>query len=129
METDGGIEQMIFDPLDRDLLIASQAYKGHPGHVRILALNNQRTYHWTEITAPAHNLAYAPDGNTLGFVCSDGSTWLYSMTKDAWAYANDERSDTLTAAFSADGRRFVTSDRHGAVIVRDVASSFDHLSQ
>jgi len=78
--------------------------------------------HWNDVVAAVRDVAYAPDGNTLGFVCADGGIWLYSAIKDFWAYANDERTDTLAAAFSPDGHLFASADRHGAVILRDVAA-------
>jgi WD40 repeat protein len=70
------------------------------------------------------DVAYAPDGETIGFVCSDGGTWLYSTRGDRWVYVRDHNTDTLVARFSPDGRRFASSDRQGVVIVRDVESTF-----
>jgi WD40 repeat protein len=129
LKTDGGIRQIVFDPFDRDLLIASEARHSQIGHVHVLALDARRTYRWSDVTAAVRDVAYAPDGDTLGFVCADGGTWLYSMTNDAWIYANDEHTDTLAALFSADGQLFASADRHGTVVVRDVASSFNSFGK
>ena len=95
-----------------------------PGGVRLIVLELRRTYHWTDIDVAVRDLSYAPDGDILGFVTADGSTWLYSMTKDAWSYSNDARTDTFQGRFSPDGRFFATADQHGDVIIRDVAASF-----
>ena len=95
-----------------------------PGGVRLIVLELRRTYHWTDIDVAVRDLSYAPDGDILGFVTADGSTWLYSMTKDAWSYSNDARTDTFQGRFSPDGRFFGTADQHGDVVIRDVAASF-----
>jgi WD40 repeat protein len=121
---DGGIRQLAFDPLDRDLLIASEARVQNPGHVHLLALDARRTSAWTDTIVSVRDLAYSPDGDVIGFVSADGGTWLYSLRHDTWLYANDDHTDTLTAAFSADGRWFFSSDRRGVVIARDVPASF-----
>jgi hypothetical protein len=71
-----------------------------PGGVRLIVLELRRTYHWTDIDVAVRDLSYAPDGDILGFVTADGSTWLYSMTKDAWSYSNDARTDTFQGRFS-----------------------------
>jgi eukaryotic-like serine/threonine-protein kinase len=121
----GSIRQLVFEPRSHDLLIASEASRGQLGHVRILPLDSNRIYRWYDVPAAVRDVTYASDGSTLGIVCADGGLWLYSRSQDAWAYANDKHTDTLVGAFSADGRSFWSVDRHGAVIVRDVASVFD----
>jgi WD40 repeat protein len=118
------IRQLSFEPRSQDLLIASEARRSQTGHVRVLPLTTNRTYQWYDVSATARDVAYAPDGNTLGFVCSDGGLWLYSRPRDAWMYANDRHTDTLVGAFSADGHAFWSVDRHGSVIVRDVTRAF-----
>jgi len=129
LKTGSGIRQLAFDPLNRDILIASESSYNQPGHVRLVELHAQRRYHWHDIAAAARDVAYAPDGNTIGLVCTDGSTWLYSMDRDIWTYANEERADTLAAQFSPDGRLFASVSHRGALVVRDVASSFDSSEQ
>jgi WD40 repeat protein len=123
-KTEGGIRQLAFDPLDRDLLIASEAKHGQLGSVQLLPLDARRVYHWTEVAANVRDVAYAPDGDTLGFVDADGGTWLYCISRDQWVHANDERTDTIMALFSGDGRQLVSINRRGALIMRDVAASF-----
>jgi WD40 repeat protein len=122
---DGGIRQIAFDPLDRDLMIAAEARHSQLGHVHLLALQAQRIGRWDDVRAAVRDVAYAPDGDTLGFVCADGGAWLYSLRRDVWAYANSEHADTLAAAFSADGRLFASADLHGSVIVHQAASMLD----
>jgi len=120
---EGSIRQIQFDPLDRDLVIASEAGRTLLGHVQIVALGPQRVVRWHTVAAAVRNVAYAPDGETIGFVCADGGSWLYSMHSDIWAYTRDHNTDTFTARFSPDGRLFATSDRRGLVVVRDVQST------
>jgi WD40 repeat protein len=124
VNTRSNVRQIVFDPQDRDLVVASEASHDQPGGVRVIVLEPRRTYRWTDIDVAVRDLSYAPDGDTLGFVTADGSTWLYAMTKDAWSYSNDARIDTFQGKFSPDGRFFATADQHGDVIIRDVAASF-----
>jgi eukaryotic-like serine/threonine-protein kinase len=123
-KTEGGIRQMTFDPFNRDLVIATEAKHGQLGSIQILPLDAKRVYPWTHVLTAVRDVAYAPDGDTLGFVDADGGTWLYSISRDQWVYANDERTDTIVAQFSGDGRQFVSINRRGALIVRDRAASF-----
>jgi WD40 repeat protein len=124
MNTKSNVRQIVFDPQDRDLLVASEAGHDQPGGVRVIVLEPRRTYRWKDIDVAVRDLSYAPDGDTLGFVTADGSTWLYSMATDAWSYSNDARTDIFLGIFSPDGRFFATADQHGEVIIRDVAASF-----
>ncbi|HET7506308.1 MAG TPA: WD40 repeat domain-containing serine/threonine protein kinase [Kofleriaceae bacterium] len=122
--SEGRIRRIQFDPKDRDLLVASEASHTQAGHVDIVALGSQRALPWRSVVAAVRDIAYAPDGETIGFVCSDGGTWLYSTRGDRWVYTRDHGTDTLVARFSPDGKRFASSDRQGVVIVRDVESTF-----
>jgi WD40 repeat protein len=91
--------------------------------VQVVALGTQRTFRWRTVTAAVRDVAYAPDGETIGFVCADGGTWLYSTPGDLWAYTRDHNTDTFTGRFSPDGRWFASSDRRGIVVVRDVKAT------
>jgi WD40 repeat protein len=124
VNTGSNVRQIVFDPQDRDLLVASEARHDQPGAVRVIVLEPRRTYRWKNIDVAVRDLSYAPDGDTLGFVTADGGTWLYSMTKQAWNYSNDARTDTYQGRFSPDGRFFATADLHGDVIIHDVAARF-----
>jgi WD40 repeat protein len=123
VEVDGGIRRVVFDPRNRDIVIASEAGHSQFGHVRLAALGMQRTFPWRDITAEARDIAYAPDGETIGIGCRDGGTWLYARRNDVWAYARDHDAEISAVRFSPDGRSFVTTDRRGIVVVRDVAST------
>jgi WD40 repeat protein len=120
---EGSIRRLEFDPRNRDLLIASEAGHTQFGHVQILALGSQRAVGWRTFAAAVRDIAYAPDGETMGFVCADGGTWLYSTRGDTWIYTRDHDADTLTGRFSPDGRWFVSGDRRGVVIARDVEAT------
>jgi WD40 repeat protein len=120
IQSAGSIRQIQFDPMDRDLIFISEAGRAQHGHVRIVALGSQRTLRWQEVTAAARDVAYSPDGATVGFVCADGGTWLYSFHGDSWAYTRDHETDTFTARFSPDGKLFASTDRSGVVVVRNV---------
>ncbi|HET9624016.1 MAG TPA: WD40 repeat domain-containing protein, partial [Kofleriaceae bacterium] len=123
----GAIRQIAFDPQGRELAVASEAGRAPAGHVEIVPLaapTGRARSPWTEVTAMVRDVAYTPDGETLGFVTSDGGTWLYAIARDAWAYTRDHDTDTLVARFSPDGRQLATADRRGIVVVRDVAASF-----
>ncbi|HEU4728222.1 MAG TPA: WD40 repeat domain-containing serine/threonine protein kinase [Kofleriaceae bacterium] len=122
--SEGKIYRIQFDPKGRDLLVVSEASHTQSGHVELVTLGSQRKLPWRNIAAPVRDIAYAPDGETIGFVCSDGGTWLYSTRGDRWVYTRDHSTDTLIGRFSPDGRRFASSDRQGVVIVRDVESTF-----
>ena len=121
---DGSVRQLVFDPFNRNLLIASEAKPGQLGSIHLLPLDGKRVYHWTAVAAAVRDVAYAPDGDILGFVDASGGTWLYSISRDQWVYANDERTDTVVAQFSEDGHQFVSINRRGAVIMRDITASF-----
>ncbi|HEX4419156.1 MAG TPA: serine/threonine-protein kinase [Kofleriaceae bacterium] len=123
VQAEGSIRQIAFDPQDRDLVIASEAGRTQSGHVQIVALRGQRALGWTAVAAMVRDVAYAPDGETIGFVCSDGGTWLHAIARDAWAYTRDHHTDTLIGAFSPDGTQFATADRRGVVVTRDVAAT------
>jgi WD40 repeat protein len=123
VQGEGSIRKIAFDPTDRDLLIAREAGHTQFGHVQLVALGMQRAVPWHDVTAAVRDVAYAPDGETIGFVCADGGTWLYAVRGDTWAYARDHDTDVLTGRFSPDGRLFATTDRRGTVVVRDVAST------
>jgi eukaryotic-like serine/threonine-protein kinase len=123
VKVDGGIHRVAFDPMNRDVLIASEAGHTQFGHVRLVALGMQREFSWHDVLAEARGITYSPDGETIGFVCKDGGTWLYTMRGDRWAYARDHDAEASDGKFSPDGRQFVTTDRRGVVVVRDVAST------
>ncbi|HEY0484582.1 MAG TPA: serine/threonine-protein kinase [Kofleriaceae bacterium] len=114
----GGVRQLRFDPRGRELIVLSENAR-----VRAVALDRARTLPWTDITLPARNVAYAPDGEILAFVCTDGGTWFYDIRRDLWAYTLDHSSDTFSPAFSPDGTLLASSDRRGTVTVRDVAAT------
>jgi serine/threonine protein kinase/WD40 repeat protein len=122
--TKGSIRQIEFDPMNRDLLIASEAGRTQFGHVQFAPLSGQRTPPWHEVIAAVRRIAYAPDGETIGYVCADGGTWLYSVRNDIWVYSQEHDADTLTGVFSPDGSLFASTDRQGVVVVRDVTSMF-----
>jgi WD40 repeat protein len=115
----GSVRQIMFDPKDRDLIIASEN-----GRVRVVALGAARTLLWHDIPMAVRNVAYGPDGETLAFVCADGGAWFYDIRTDTWAYTRDHSSDTFSGAFSPDGALFASSDRRGTVTIRDVAATF-----
>lgn len=102
------------------MLIAVEAGRSQFGYVHLIGLQGQRTHRWQRVTASARNVTYAPDGETMAFVCADGGLWFYSFRHDRWRYANDHRVDTLTALFSSDGKLFASSDRQGSLIVREL---------
>jgi WD40 repeat protein len=123
ISVEGSIHRLAFDPLNRDLLVASEAGHAQFGHVRFVALGGRRTAAWQDVIAEARGITYAPDGETIGFVCKDGGTWLYSLRGDLWAYARDHDAEATGGRFSPDGKLFVTTDRRGVVVVRDVAAT------
>jgi WD40 repeat protein len=120
---EGSIRKIAFDPMDRDLLIAWEAGHTQFGRVQLVALGVQRAVRWHDVAAAVRDVAYAPDGATIGFVCADGGTWLYGVRGDTWAYARDHDTDVFTGKFSPDGSLFATTDRRGLVVVRNVAST------
>jgi WD40 repeat protein len=120
---DSGVRQIAFDPKDRDLLVAWEAGHTQFGHVQIIALGMQRAFPWHQVAAAVRDVAYAPDGETIGFVCADGGTWLYAVHGDTWAYSHDHDTDVFTGRFSPDGKLFASSDRRGVVVVRGVAAT------
>ncbi|TMQ03050.1 MAG: hypothetical protein E6J91_48610 [Deltaproteobacteria bacterium] len=119
----GGVRQIAFDPKDRDLLVAWEAGHTQFGQVQIIALGMQRPLPWHQVAAAVRDVAYAPDGETIGLVTADGGTWLYAVHGDTWAYSHDHDTDVFTGRFSPDGKLFATSDRRGVVVVRDVAAT------
>jgi WD40 repeat protein len=133
VKTGGGIRQIAFDPRNRDLLVASESGRAQFGHVEIVGLGapggpggpvEQRSLPWREIAAAVRDVAYAPDGETIGIVCADGGAWLYAVRGDTWVYVRDHDTDTPTGKFSPDGRWFASTDLRGLVVVRDVPLTF-----
>jgi WD40 repeat protein len=115
----GAVRQIAFDPKARDLVIASE-----DGSVRVAALDARRALPWGDVPAAVRDVAYAPDGETIAFVCADGGAWFYAVHGDAWVYARDHFADTVTGTFSPDGKWFASCDRKGIVTLRDVAATF-----
>jgi WD40 repeat protein len=113
-----GVRQIAFDPKGRDAIVITEDQRVHA-----LAIGTARTLPWRDLAMPARNVAYAPSGETLAFVCTDGGAWFYDVAGDVWAYALDHPSDTYSGAFSPDGTQFASSDLRGAVTVRDVAAT------
>jgi WD40 repeat protein len=123
----GPIRRVVFDPRGRDLAIATEPGRILVGHVLIVPLaadTGRARVAWSDVPALVRDIAYSPDGETLGFVTGDGGTWLYAIAHDTWAYARDHNADTVVARFSPDGTQLATCDRRGAVVLRDVAATF-----
>jgi WD40 repeat protein len=123
LEAEGAIRAIGFDPRGRDLMVVSKAGRSQFGHVTILALGAARRIGWSKIAIEAQDVAYAPDGETLGFACADGGTWLYAVATDRWTYARDHDTEALNLRFAPDGKQIVSGDRRGVIIVRDVAAT------
>jgi WD40 repeat protein len=121
--TEGSVRQIVFDPMERDLIVASEAGRSQDGHVQVVALAATRRFRWHRVTAAARDVSYSPDGATIAFVCADGGTWLYAVDHDRWIYTRDHDTDTYVGRFSPDGRWFASTDRNGAAVVRDLTPS------
>ena len=126
LRTEGGIRAVSFDPRGRDLMVASKGRRSQFGHVAIVALDGPPRLGWSNVAVEATDVAYAPDGETLGFACADGGAWLYAAAVDRWAYARDHETEVLSLRFSPDGHQIVTGDRRGVITLRDVAATFAH---
>jgi WD40 repeat protein len=113
-------EQLQFDPAGRELLVVSA-----DKHVRVLALDSRRVLPWSDLAAGALDIAYSSDGGVIALLCADGSEWFYRVPENAWVYVRDHRSRVTSGRFSSDGADFVSVDDQGAVIVRDIKSTFD----
>jgi WD40 repeat protein len=120
----GPVRQIMFDPRDRDLVIASE-----DGRVRAVALTTSRRLRWHDIDMVVRNFAYGPDGESLVFVGADGGSWFYDIRNDKWAYTQDHLSTTIAGALSPDGALFASSDRSGIVVVRDVTATLAAVHQ
>jgi WD40 repeat protein len=114
-----GIRQIHFDPQNRDLLIASE-----DGRVRLVALAGRRTTRWPDLAVSARDVAYSHDGEVIAFVCRDGGAWFYSWRASAWVYARDHATSVSSGRFSRDSALFASTDRSGALVVRDVVRTF-----
>ncbi|HEX4423703.1 MAG TPA: protein kinase, partial [Kofleriaceae bacterium] len=123
VHTEGVIRSISFDPRGRDLMVASKAGHSQFGHVAIVALEAEHRIGWSKIAVAVTAVAYAPDGETLGFACADGGTWLYAATTDRWAYSRDHDTEVLKLRFSPDGQQIMSSDRRGVIIIRNVAAT------
>ncbi len=120
----GSIYQLEFDPASRDILALSGTGTSFSARVQLIALDEPRTRHWSTFTIPARAVYYAPDGESIALICFDGGIWLYSLHDDIWSYSRDHDSDTLVGAFSPDSQLFVSADRQGRVVARDVKLTF-----
>ena len=75
----------------------------------------------TILDLDASDVAYTPDGETIAVVTQDGGSWFYAVRENAWTYTRDHFTITQSGRFSPDGASFVSSDRNGNVVVRNVA--------
>jgi WD40 repeat protein len=116
---EGGIHQIQFDPHNRDLLIASK-----DGRVQAVTLAARPRVQWTTLAIDALNLAYSSDGEKIAFVCRDGGSWFYSFSADHWIHGRGHAAEVPWGTFSPDGARFASTDRSGAVVVRDMPRTF-----
>jgi WD40 repeat protein len=119
-----GVRQINFDPLNRDLLIASEGKQ-----VRVVSLDSRRSLPWYDLAVAARDVAYDQGGETIALVCRDGGTWFYSVSAGAWVYIRDHSTDVLSGRFLRDGALFVSTDAHGWVVTRDVARTFSRRNQ
>ncbi|HEY0477324.1 MAG TPA: WD40 repeat domain-containing serine/threonine-protein kinase [Kofleriaceae bacterium] len=125
VRAEGTIGALQFDPRDRELIFAAEAGRSQVGHVAVVPLGGEPRFGWREVAAAARDIAYTADGETVAFVSPDGGTWLYRIAGDTWAYTRDHDSEVLGGQFSPDGTRFVSTDRRGVVVVRDVAATWN----
>jgi WD40 repeat protein len=133
VNTQGSVRQIQFDPQSRDLLVASEPGRAQLGHVQFVALRSQREIGWRDVAADARDVAYAPDGNIIALICSDGGTWLYTIDSDVWLFGQDHDAAGISGKVSPDGRLFASSDFGGAVVLRKITSArhrtFTHQSK
>jgi WD40 repeat protein len=110
----GSVHQIQFDPRNRDLAIQSDA-----GFVRIVGLGG-RALPWRELALDGRDVAYSPDGDTLGIITGSGASWFYAIPDDRWRFSPDHRAAPISGRFTADGKRFVSTDVSGALIATDL---------
>jgi WD40 repeat protein len=114
-----GIRQISFDPQNRDLLIAAE-----DGQVRAAALDPRRSIPWRDLSVGARDVAHGRDGEAIALVSGDGDTWFYSLHTDSWIYTRDHATSISSGRFSRDGTIFASTDRSGALVIRDVPRTF-----
>jgi WD40 repeat protein len=111
----GTIARIEFDPRGRDLLVYSESGAAH-----LLALDDRRAAPWTAFPVRAKDVSYAPDGELIAISTMDGGVWFYAMRSAAWLYAHDHHTEVWVGRFSPDGTTFISIDRGGTVVARDV---------
>jgi WD40 repeat protein len=116
----GTIARIEFDPLDRDMLINSEA-----GFVQLISLDARRPARWASMQIRARDVRYSPDGELIAITSREGGgTWFYSMPDDTWRYVHDHPTALCSGQFSPDGSRFVSIDQDGTVVTRDIVATF-----
>ncbi|HEY5933832.1 MAG TPA: WD40 repeat domain-containing serine/threonine-protein kinase [Kofleriaceae bacterium] len=110
----GAVHQIQFDPKNRDFAIQSDG-----GFVRVVALGG-RVLPWRELALEGCDVAYSPDGDTLGIIDAAGATWFYEIRADRWRFSPDLGAAPKSGRFTADGTRFVSTDVSGTVVAHDL---------
>ena len=100
------------------------ALVSEPRELRLFFLEQDSPDKSREFSLEARDISFSPDDRALSIICSDGSTWFYSVGYDRWKYMRDHHALAAFGRFSSDGRWFVSSDVNGQVVVREVPAAF-----
>jgi WD40 repeat protein len=76
---------------------------------------------WVRLTLRARAIALTPDG-LLVAICTDGTVWLYSITRRTWVCVPTGTSDLNLIAISGDGKLGAAFDADGRIIRLDLES-------
>jgi len=115
----GDVGRIEFNPTRLEVLALAEN-----GSVNLLPLDPISPSPWSALHVPAKEIAYAADGSTLAILTMEGGAWFYSFAKRAWLYTLDHNAEMRSGRFSPDGRRFVSVDEDGVVVLRDMAATF-----
>jgi WD40 repeat protein len=113
LQAKGTVARIEFDPYDRDVLVLSE-----DGSVELAPLDARRRAQWQSFRVKAHDIGYAPDGETIAISALDGGSWFYTMPDALWLYELDHDAEVWSGQFSPSGSHFVSIDRDGLVVSR-----------
>ena len=123
MTAEGGIHSMAISPDGALLSVVSDA-----GFVHLMPVPATRGdvhgdfAHWRRLAIPARSTRFSPDGSILAITTSDGGVCFYTVHDRSWHYVAFPGIDIFGGRFSADGRRYVTSDDNAHIVSFDIAS-------
>lgn len=120
LSTKGSIRQLAFAPDNNAIAVATEARLLHILYPTSAALSS-----WGSTSLDVRDITFSHDGKLMVIVCREGQIWLHSLGTDKWIFTQDHHALTSYGRLSTDGRLFVSSDRGGMLVVRDIVHTWN----